>query len=160
MAEVIIVITNTPTKQEALQIASVAVERHLAAAVNVVGPMTSVYRWEDKVETAEEWQCLIKTGRDLYEKVEQVIREFHSYQLPGILAIPISAGSQSYLNWIEQETQLNATDASAQEEVMSKEELLQELAEAHEKLIEAAIAASQRGATRHGDEWGPREIVA
>ena len=160
MAEVIIVITNTPTKQEALQIASVAVERHLAAAVNIIGPITSVYRWEDTIETAEEWQCLIKTGRSLYEKVEQVIREFHSYQLPGILAIPVSTGSQIYLDWIEQETQLHATERSDQGETMSKEELLQGLAEAHEKLIEAAVAASRRGVTRHGYEWGPREIVA
>jgi periplasmic divalent cation tolerance protein len=106
MAEPILILTNTPTREEALQIAYTIVERHLAAAINISGPLTSVYRWEGQVETTEEWQCLIKTGRELYDRVEQVIYEFHSYTLPAILAWPAPAGSQSYMRWIEQEIQL------------------------------------------------------
>lgn len=100
----IVVVTNTSTREEALQIARAAVERHLAAAVNVVGPITSVYRWQGQVEIAEEWQCFIKASRARYEQVEQLVREFHSYELPGILALSVLTGNQDYLNWIEQET--------------------------------------------------------
>lgn len=160
MAEPITVLTNTPTREEALQIASAAVERHLAAAVNILGPMTSVYRWEEKVEIAEEWQCLIKTSQELYDRVEQVIHEFHSYKLPGILALPVIAGSQSYLNWIGQETQIHSNETNGQVAAISKEPLLQELADAHEQLITAATAAIQRGATTKGASWGPREVLA
>lgn len=92
MAEPIVVITNTSTKEEALQIASAAIEQHIAAAINISGPMVSVYRWQGKVETAEEWQCFIKTTRERYSDVECVIHEFHSYELPGILALPLATG--------------------------------------------------------------------
>jgi len=105
MAELLLVLTNTPTREEALQIASAAVERHLAAAIHILGPITSIYRWKGKIETTEEWHCLIKTTRELYDTVEQVIHEFHSYALPAILAWPVLTGSQSYLRWMEQETQ-------------------------------------------------------
>lgn len=160
MAQPIVVITNTPTKQEALQIAGAAIERHFAAAINIVGPLMSVYRWEGKVETAEEWQCLIKTSQQLYEQVEQVIREFHSYKLPGIFALPVTVGSQSYLNWIGQETQTQSSDSNDQEATLSKENLLQELVDAHERLITAATESVRRGVTPQGEAWGPREILA
>lgn len=162
MAEPIVVITNTSTKQEALQIASAAIERHLAASINISGPMTSVYRWEGKVETAEEWQCLIKTTRERYGDVEQVIHEFHSYKLPGIIALPLATGSDRYLNWIEQETQdiKLSPQAESNRKASSKEQLIQRLAEIHEQLIEAATRAHQRGVTCSGSAWGPREVVA
>lgn len=105
MAEPILVLTNTPTREEALQIASAAVAKHLAAAVHILGPITSIYRWEGKIETTEEWYCLIKTRRELYGRVEQVIHEFHSYTLPAIVAWSVLTGSQNYMRWIEQETQ-------------------------------------------------------
>lgn len=110
MAEPILVLINSPTREEALQIANAAIERHLAAAVNVIGPITSVYRWQGTVETAEEWQCFIKTRRNLYAQVEQVIHEFHSYELPGILALSVWTGNQEYLNWIGQETRAKRND--------------------------------------------------
>ncbi|HEU5377174.1 MAG TPA: divalent-cation tolerance protein CutA [Ktedonobacteraceae bacterium] len=158
MAEPIMVITNTSTQQEALQIASKAIERHLAAAVNISGPMTSVYRWQGKVETAEEWQCFIKTVQDRYSEVEQLIHEFHSYELPGIIALPLAAGSDKYLNWIEQETRDDESSTRIEPGTPSKEQLIQRLAEAHERLIEAATRAYKRGTT--GAAWGPREVVA
>ncbi len=84
------------------------VERCLAACVQVVGPITSTYRWEGRVETAEEWQCVIKTGRALWDGVEQAIRELHPYQVPEIIALPIECGSRAYLEWIDAQT---ASDA-------------------------------------------------
>jgi periplasmic divalent cation tolerance protein len=69
--------------------------------VQVVGPVTSRYRWQEEVEEAREWQCLAKTTRDAYQEVEAAIREVHSYDEPEIIATPIVAGSAGYLAWID-----------------------------------------------------------
>ena len=79
--------------------------RVASAAAQVIGPVTSTYRWEGRVTHAEEWLCLLKTSAPLYETVEQTIRSLHSYKLPGILAIPIAAGSAPYLAWFAQALQ-------------------------------------------------------
>jgi len=78
MAEPLLVMTNTSTKQEALQIAREAIERHLAASVNISGPITSLYRWQGNIETTEEWQCVIKTVRERYSDLEHIIQTVHS----------------------------------------------------------------------------------
>jgi periplasmic divalent cation tolerance protein len=101
MAEPILVLTNTPSSAEAQAIAGAAVAAHLAAAVQVIGPVASAYRWQGRVEQAEEWICLLKTSRELYPEVERLIQANHSYQLPGILAVPIIAGSEPYLAWYQ-----------------------------------------------------------
>jgi periplasmic divalent cation tolerance protein len=105
MAEYIQVVTTTTRKAEAQAIARAMVERRLAACAQVLGPVTSTYWWEGKLETNHEWQCWIKTRRDLYEQIEQAIRQLHSYAVPEILAIPIVAGSVSFLAWIDDELQ-------------------------------------------------------
>ena len=96
MAEYIQVVTTTTRKAEAQAIARAMVERRLAACAQVLGPVTSTYWWEGKLETNHEWQCWIKTRRDLYEQIEQAIRQLHSYAVPEILAIPVVAGSESF----------------------------------------------------------------
>ena len=103
MAEYIQVVTTTTRKAEAQAIARALVEQRLAACVQVLGPVTSTYWWEGKVETNHEWQIWIKTRRDLYEQIEQAIRQLHSYAVPEIVAIPIVAGSESFLAWIDDE---------------------------------------------------------
>ena len=75
----------------------------------VTGPITSTYRWQGKIETAEEWQCWAKSRRDLYPQIEQAIRRLHPYQVPEILAMPILAGSADYLAWLEAETAKTTT---------------------------------------------------
>ena len=95
--------TTTETKDDAGRIAAALVERRLAACVQIVGPITSTFRWEGKVQSAEEWLCVAKTHRDLYERVEGAIRELHTYQVPEIVATAIAAGSQSYLDWLDGE---------------------------------------------------------
>ena len=121
------------------------------------GPITSRYWWKGNVEQAKEWVCTVKTRKDLYHEVEQAIKEIHPYEVPGILALPVVAGNQNYFDWINRETKANE---KLDHEKVTKEQLLQELVEAHERLIVAATAAFERGVTREGEKWGPREIMA
>jgi len=102
--EYIQVVTTTASVEEAHRIASALVEGRLAACVQIVGPIESVYRWQGKVETAAEWQCWIKTRRVHYVAIEAAIRGLHSYEVPEILAVPIVAGSEAYLKWLSEET--------------------------------------------------------
>jgi periplasmic divalent cation tolerance protein len=97
------IITTTATADDARRIARELVERRLAACVQIVGPIESVYRWDGKVETSQEWQCWIKTRGDLFGRVEQAILELHPYELPEILAMTADA-SKAYLDWLRRET--------------------------------------------------------
>jgi len=103
MSEAIQVSTTTATKEDAQKIAAALVERRLAACVQVGGPITSVYRWQGVIETADEWLCTIKTTRAAYEQVEAAIRQLHPYDEPEIIAVPIVAGSAGYLKWLDQQ---------------------------------------------------------
>jgi periplasmic divalent cation tolerance protein len=103
MAEYIQVVTTTEEEQDAQVIARALVEERLAACVQVLGPITSTYRWEGKIETSREWQCWAKSRRELYEQIEQTIRRLHPYEVPEILAVEILAGSQGYLAWLDEQ---------------------------------------------------------
>ena len=103
MTDYIQLITTTETRVAAQAIATALVEKRLAGCVQIVGPITSTYWWEGKIETAEEWLCLIKSRRDLYREVEKAIREVHPYDVPEILAVPVAAGSRPYLEWLDGE---------------------------------------------------------
>lgn len=104
MTDALQVVTTAATKDEAQKIATVLVERRLAACVQVLGPIASTYRWKGKVESAEEWLCVVKTRRGLYAAVEAAIRGMHSYEVPEILAFPVVDGSADYLRWLKEET--------------------------------------------------------
>jgi periplasmic divalent cation tolerance protein len=95
-----IVLTTAGSREEAQKIAHALVDRRLAACVNIVGSIESVYRWKDAVESAQEWLLIIKTTSEAFERVRQAIRELHSYELPECVQIPIEAGSEEYLRWI------------------------------------------------------------
>ena len=73
----------------------------LAACVQIAGPVVSIYRWKGNVEKAQEWICFIKTKRDLYAAVEAAIKSVHTYDTPEIIAVPITAGSEKYLKWLD-----------------------------------------------------------
>jgi periplasmic divalent cation tolerance protein len=103
MTECIQVVTTTDSRENAEQIARGLVERRLAACAQVAGPITSTYWWKGTVQAAQEWMCLVKSRRDLFPQIEQAIRELHPYQVPEILAIPVAAGSASYLDWLSGE---------------------------------------------------------
>jgi periplasmic divalent cation tolerance protein len=104
MKSYIQVTTTTETKEQAQTIARHLVESSLAACVQITGPITSIYRWKDKVENAREWLCIIKTTDKLYAAVEATIKSLHPYETPEIIAVPIVKGSKEYLQWIHEET--------------------------------------------------------
>jgi periplasmic divalent cation tolerance protein len=102
MGDYVQVMTTVGSEEEAGRIAALLVEQKLAACAQVVGPITSRYRWQGEVEEEREWQCLAKTTRAAYEEVEAAIRGVHSYDEPEIVATPIVAGSAGYLAWIDE----------------------------------------------------------
>ena len=104
MTEFLQVATTVEKKEDAERIARALVEGRLAACVQVLGPVRSTYRWKGAVETAEEWQCVAKTRREVYARVEEAIRGVHPYEVPEIVAVAIAAGSADYLAWVEEET--------------------------------------------------------
>ena len=103
MTDYIQIYTTTEKREEAKDIARNVVEKRLAACAQVLGPIASTYWWKGMIEEAEEWMCIMKSRRDLYEKLEATIRSIHPYEEPEILAVPIEAGSQGYLNWLDRE---------------------------------------------------------
>jgi len=92
--------TNLPDRAAALKLARELVEQRLAACVNVLAECTSVYRWKGEVEEATEVPLLIKTRAQRYDEVEEAIRRFHPYELPEIVAVPVTRGLDEYLDWI------------------------------------------------------------
>src|SRR6201998_612576 len=96
-----IVLTTTSSEDEARRIANYLVENQLAACVNMIPRIESIYRWQGKVESSQEWLLLIKTSADKFSGVRDAIRELHSYELPECIAIAIEDGSPDYLQWIE-----------------------------------------------------------
>ena len=100
MADEKLVISTAGSKEEAARIAQALVSERLAACVNIIGPIESVYRWHAKVESATEFLILVKTGSAKSTAVMSRIRELHSYELPEAIEIAIDAGSPEYLQWI------------------------------------------------------------
>jgi periplasmic divalent cation tolerance protein len=95
-----IVLSTAGSEEEARKIAHHLVERKLAACVNVVPQIESIYRWQGKVESSREWLLLIKTTAERFSAVRDAITELHSYDLPECVAISIEDGSAAYLNWL------------------------------------------------------------
>lgn len=100
MSNARIVLTATGSQEEAQKIAHALVESRLAACVNIVPQIESVYRWQGKVESAAEWLLVIKTQASLFEQVRDAVKELHSYELPECVMLEIAAGSSEYLQWI------------------------------------------------------------
>jgi periplasmic divalent cation tolerance protein len=98
------VVTTTDSRQAAEALAAGAVRARAAACAQVIGPITSTYWWEAKVESAEEWQVVFKTEFGRYPALEEHIRTHHSYDVPEILCTPVITGNQTYLDWVSAET--------------------------------------------------------
>jgi periplasmic divalent cation tolerance protein len=105
MSEALLVLTNCPDIEVADRIALALVESQLAACVNRLPAVESIYRWQGAIERASEVTLLIKTTRERYPAVEQAIRQWHPYDVPEIIALPIAAGYAPYLRWIAAETE-------------------------------------------------------
>ena len=104
MLQTLLVITNCPDEAAANAIALAVVEAKLAACVNILPRVQSVYRWQGAVESAVEVPLLIKTTSAAYPALEAAIRERHPYDVPEIIALPITTGLPAYLNWLAAET--------------------------------------------------------
>lgn len=104
MDSAIQIVTTTEKRTDAEKIAGMLIEKRLAACVQIVGPIASAYRWKENIESAEEWQCLIKTRAGLYSEVEAAIKANHPYDVPEIIAFPILQASREYLTWLHEET--------------------------------------------------------
>ncbi|MCI2426053.1 divalent-cation tolerance protein CutA [Candidatus Acetothermia bacterium] len=99
--EYIQIILTVPEKKTATQISSILLEKRLAGCIQLIGPIVSTYHWQGRIETSEEWLCLIKSRNDRYQELEQEIKAIHPYETPEIIVIPIIAGSAEYLNWLD-----------------------------------------------------------
>ena len=92
------------SEHEAGKVVDVLLDRRLAACVQVVGPVTSSYWWQGQREVATEWVCLVKTRTALVDAIAAAVREVHSYDVPEVLAVPVSGGDPEYLTWVAAES--------------------------------------------------------
>jgi periplasmic divalent cation tolerance protein len=105
MTEMCLVLTTASSSEEAKKIAHALVERRLAACVNIVPQIESVYRWKGKVEAAQEWLLVIKAQAAAFEQVREAIKELHSYDLPECVMLDVRAGDKAYLDWLAENTE-------------------------------------------------------
>ena len=103
--EPLLVLTNLPDAASAEKLAHALIGSRAAACVNVLAACRSIYRWQDAVETAAEIPLLIKTTAESYPLVEEIIRAQHPYDVPELIAIPITYGLPAYLDWLATETE-------------------------------------------------------
>jgi periplasmic divalent cation tolerance protein len=102
--EPLLILTNLPDVESAEKLVHALIENRAAACVNVLAPCRSIYRWQGEVETAVEIPLLIKTTRAAYPLVEEIVRVHHPYDVPELIAIPITHGLPAYLDWLATET--------------------------------------------------------
>lgn len=102
--EFAVVLVTVSSEEEGLRIARDLVDEKLAACVNIISGLRSIYRWEGEICDEGELLLVIKTRMALFEQVEGKIREIHSYEVPEIVAIPITRGSEAYLSWLGEST--------------------------------------------------------
>jgi periplasmic divalent cation tolerance protein len=95
-----VIFVTTGSEEQAAAIARTLVAERLAACVNIVGPVRSIYRWHDKVEDDREYLLIIKTRATLYMKVETRVREMHTYEVPEVLSLQADRGSPPYIQWM------------------------------------------------------------
>lgn len=98
------VMTTTDSAEKAHQLAQGAVEARLAACAQISAPVTSVYHWQNAIETAEEWQVLFKTTPACYDALEAHLTAAHDYETPEIIAMPVVRGNAAYAGWVRAET--------------------------------------------------------
>jgi periplasmic divalent cation tolerance protein len=100
LEKIILVMTSVGTEQQAVEISEELIARRLATCINIVPCLRSIYRWKGKVCEDTEYLLLVKTPEKLFDDVASAIREFHSYELPEILAMPVTAAEENFHRWV------------------------------------------------------------
>ena len=103
MSKQVVVLITTGSKEEADRIANALVAEMMAACVNVIPGVTSVYRWQGEVQRAQEWLLVAKSRIEVLDDVIRRVKALHSYDVPEIIALPLAGGSDTYLRWIDNE---------------------------------------------------------
>ena len=103
MTDKIVAFSAVDSEEGAAALARTLVEQRLAACVNILPGARSIYRWQGKVEDTSEWVLVIKSRRDLFDRLREAIAKAHSYEVPEVIALPIVDASDAYLNWMDRE---------------------------------------------------------
>jgi periplasmic divalent cation tolerance protein len=103
MSDYIQVVTTVAQKEEAQALAEAVLEQRLGACVQIVGPITSMYWWDDDIDKSTEFMCIIKSRQDKFKELEKAIKAVHSYDVPEIVALSFTTGSKDYLGWLDGE---------------------------------------------------------
>lgn len=109
MDEFVVVYVTVGSAEEGERISRALVEERLAACVNRVGGIRSIYRWQGQVEESDEELLIIKTRKELFDRLKKKVQALHSYEVPEIIALPILAGNQSYLQWLSEQLEGDGT---------------------------------------------------
>ena len=104
MKEYVVVLSTTPNLSEAERLGKEMVEKGLVACVNIIPQIRSIYKWKEKLHNEEEMLLVMKSRKDRTEEIIDYIRKNHSYEIPEIVSLPITSGSEKYLAWIDQNT--------------------------------------------------------
>lgn len=104
MTDALVVLVTVGSESEAETIARALLDERLAACVTIGGPIRSLYRWQGRIADDREWQLVIKTRADLFDALADRVRALHSYDVPEIIGLPVTVGSPTYLEWLEEVT--------------------------------------------------------
>ncbi|MEO8100110.1 MAG: divalent-cation tolerance protein CutA [Acidobacteriota bacterium] len=103
MTDKIVVLCACESEEQAGQVARALVEQNLAACVNILPNVRSIYRWQGQIDDAPEWLLVIKSRRDRFEELRDAILKAHSYEVAEVIALPVVDGSEAYFAWMDQE---------------------------------------------------------
>jgi periplasmic divalent cation tolerance protein len=103
MTDKIVVLSTCDSEEQAERVARALVEQRLAACVNILPGVRSIYRWKGQVEDASEWLLVIKSRRGLMDQLRAAISKIHTYEIPELLALPVVEGAENYLAWLDRE---------------------------------------------------------
>lgn len=104
LTDKIVILSTCGSAEEAELVARTLLQEQLAACVNIVQGVRSLYRWKGAIEDSQEWLLIIKTRRDLVPGISEALRRVHTYEIPEVVAIPVVDGLAEYLEWIDRET--------------------------------------------------------
>jgi periplasmic divalent cation tolerance protein len=104
MNGIIQIVTTIDDKEKAQHIGKQLVQKRFASCVQIAGPIKSIYWWKGQIKEVVEWQCIIKSKKSHYKKIEEEIKRIHHYELPEIIAIDIDTALTGYAKWVEEET--------------------------------------------------------